>query len=57
MGAFTYNHFDGTAGTISSGFPTFLGSATPSSQAGAIGTGYSVVDQINEGLKTIADSA
>jgi hypothetical protein len=47
MTAYTYNHFDNTAGIISSTFPAALGTAAVGSPSGAVGTAFDVINQIN----------
>ena len=47
MAALTYNNFDGVAGTISSTFPTLLGSASVGSPSGAMNASYFALNKIN----------
>lgn len=56
MTAYTYNHFDGTAGTISSTFPGILGSVpvSPGTPSGAINASHFAIKKINDDvLKSI----
>lgn len=56
MTAYGYKHFDGTGTTssVASTFPTALGTASSGSPSGAVGSAFTAVNLINEGLKTIA---
>lgn len=57
LAPYTYAHFDGSAGTIPSTFPSILGTANSGGRSGAINVTYYAVNTINEGLKTIGDNA
>lgn len=57
MAAYTYPTFDGSAGTISSNFPTILGSASTSTPSGAMNASYFAINKINQGFSTISSQA
>lgn len=59
MPALSYFHFDGTgtSSSVSSTFPTFLGTAASGSATGAVGTTHTIVKGVNDGLLTIATNA
>lgn len=47
MTEFSYNHFDGTAGSIFSSFPNTLGSVSNTTSEGAINSSYYALNQVN----------
>ncbi len=59
MPALSYFHFDGsgTSSSVTSTFPTVLGTAATGSSSGAVGTAHTVVKGVNDGLLTIATNA
>lgn len=57
MTAYTYPTFDGSGGTISSNFPTILGSASTSTPSGAMNASYFAINKINQGFSNISSQA
>ena len=59
MAAYTYNNFDGSGGTISSTFPTALGSVpSPGTPSGAVNASHYAIKKINDDvIKNIGTNA